>query len=158
MHCDVKKFQYSGKQASSIGLVDITASVYGTTMTLNVPLDKITDIVNSLSKAKIPLKSIGLASISIRTPLHDTENIKRTLEVLARDGFISQDFAQEIATNYPNGHGGKMDLNNPFKGTNALLKLAASSIFNLNAQLEKESRKEKEDKQEDPHCGFKLGL
>lgn len=155
MHCDAKKFQYSGKQESSIDVVDITASVYGTTMTLDVPLDKVTDIVDSLSKAKIPLKSIGLASISIRAPLNDTENIKRTLEVLARDGFINHDFAQEIATNYPNGHGGKMDLNNPFKGTNVFLMLAASSIFNLNAQLEKESRKEKEAKQEDTCCGFK---
>lgn len=158
MHCDAKKFQYSGKEVSSIGLVDITASVYGTTMTLNVPLDLTTDIENSLSKAEIPLKSVELASISIRTPLHETANIKKTLEVLAKDGFINSDFAQEIATNYPNGHGGKMDLNNPFKGANALLMLAASSIFNLNAQLEKESRKDKEDKQEETYCGFKPGF
>ncbi|ASQ44574.1 hypothetical protein [Legionella clemsonensis] len=154
MHCDIKKFQYSGNQVSGIGSVDITASIYGTTMTLNFPLGKKTDIVKSLSEAEIPLKSVGFTSISIRTPLQETANIKKTLEVLARDGFISQDFAQEIATNYPNGYGGKMDLNNPFKSksTNALLMLAAPSILNLNAPLEKEARK---DKQENTYCGFK---
>jgi hypothetical protein len=48
-----------------------------------------------------------------------------------------------------------MDLNNPFKGINALLMVAASSIFNLNAKLEKESR---EDKQKNTYCGFKPGF
>jgi len=124
-------------------------------MILNFSLDKKTGITESLSKAGIPLKSVGLTSISIRAPLHETENIKKTLDVLAKDGFMSQDFAQEISANYPNGHGGKMDLNNPFKGINALLMMASSSIFNLNAQLEKESQK---DKQEDTYCGFKPGF
>ena len=158
MHCDVKKFQYSGNQVSNIGSVDITASIYGTTMTLKFPSDQKTDIVKSLSEAEIPVKSVGLTCISIRTPLHKTANIKKTLDVLARDGFISQDFAEEIATNYPNGYGGRMSLKNPFEEINAHLMLAASSFFNLNAQLEKESRKEQEDKQEDTYCGFKPGF
>lgn len=158
MYCDIKNFQYSGSQISNISSVDITASVYGTTMTLKFTSDQKSDIVKSLSEAEIPVKSVGLTSISIRTPLHETANIKKTLDVLAKNGFISQDFAVEIATNYPNGHGGTMDLNNTFNRTNALLMLAASSIFNLNAQLEKEARKEQEDKQENTYCGFKPGF
>lgn len=155
MHCDVKKFEYSGNQVSSIGSVDITASVHGTTMTLNFPLDKKSDIVKSLSEAEIPLKEVGLTTISIRTPLHKTANIKKTLEVLARDGFMSREFAEEIATNYPNGYSGKMNLNNLFNGTNEILMLPASSFFNLNEQLEIES---KIDKQDETYCGFKLGF
>lgn len=104
MHCDVKKFQYSGEQKSNIRTVEITASVYGTTMTLNFPLGEKENIERSLSKAAIPLKSVGLTSISIRTPLHETANIKQSLEILSNDGLIDQDFAREIASNYPNGH------------------------------------------------------
>ncbi|MDI9818376.1 MULTISPECIES: hypothetical protein [unclassified Legionella] len=137
MFCYEKKFKYSGNQVSSIGSVIITANVYITTMTLNFPLDKKAEIVKSLSEANVPLKEVGLTNISIQTMLHDTANIKKTLEVLARDGFISREFAVEITTNCPNGRGGEMNLNHPLKGKNALLISAASSIFNLNAQLEK---------------------
>ena len=84
MHCDNKKFQYSGEKKSNICLVEVSASVYGTTMTLNFPLDKKEDVVESLSKAKIPFKPTGLTSISIRTPLHQTANIKKSLEKLFR--------------------------------------------------------------------------
>lgn len=132
MHCDVKKFQYSGKKDSSICSVNINASVYGTTMTFDF----------LINKAKIPLKSVGLSSISINTPLHNTTNIKKCLEILSNDGFMSEDFAKEIATNYPNGSGGTMDLNNlSKKSSNIFLLLAAKNIFNLNKLLEKESEK-----------------
>lgn len=144
MHCDVKKFQYSGKKDSSICSVNINASVYGTTMTFDflINKDKKEAIVESLLKAKIPLKSVGLSSISINTPLHNTTNIKKCLEILSNDGFMSEDFAKEIATNYPNGSGGTMDLNNlSKKSSNIFLLLAAKNIFNLNKLLEKESEK-----------------
>ncbi|KGP63812.1 hypothetical protein EP47_12330 [Legionella norrlandica] len=148
MHCDNKKFQYSGEQESDIRLVEIKASVYGTTMTLNFPWNKKEYVIETLSK--IPLDSVGLTRLSIRTPLHNTTYIKKALEKLSSNGLISQDFAQEIITNYPNGHGGKMDLNDPFRGQNRLLMLAASSILHFNAQLEEQSRRE-----EDTYFRFK---
>ena len=115
MHCDITQFKYSGKQEFSISLVEISASVYGTEMTLNFPMGKKADIVESLSKAKIPFKSGGLTSISIQTSsILETGKIRKSLEVLASDQLITKDFSQEIATNFPNGYGGKMDLNAPF--------------------------------------------
>ncbi|MFC3909442.1 hypothetical protein ACFORL_10200 [Legionella dresdenensis] len=129
MREEIKNFHYSGNQVASIDSAHITASVYGTTMRLNFPADKKSDIVKLMLQAKIHLDSVQVTSISVQTPLHKTENIKKTLEVLTKAGFINQDFAEEIATNYPNGHGGTMDLNNPSKRVNALLIMAASSIY-----------------------------
>ncbi|HDV5785638.1 TPA: hypothetical protein RJD83_002609 [Legionella pneumophila] len=130
MHCDKKNFQYSGNQVFSIDSASITASANGTTMTLNFSSYEKSNIVKIMEQAKIPLNSIKLTSISIQTPLHETAQIKKALEVLAKNGFISQDFGEEIATNYPNGHGGTMNLNNysPYKGLNPYLMMAASSI------------------------------
>lgn len=112
MHCDSKIFRYFGEKKYPICFVKVSASVYGTTMTLHFPSDKKEEIVTSLSKAFIPLKPGDLTSISISTSLFATAKIKKSLEILSSEGLINQDFAQEIATNYPDGFGGKMDLNN----------------------------------------------
>lgn len=138
MHCDLKKFQCSDDLESHIRLVEITASVYGTTINFSFLPDQKEKVLEALSHAAVPLKSVGPSKISIRTPLHETADIKKGLEALIDCGLINKDFAQEIMTNYPNGHSGTMDLNNPSKGLNALLLIAASSIFELNERLKRE--------------------
>jgi hypothetical protein len=40
MYCDKKKFQYSGKRKFDVQLAEVSASVYGTTITFNFPSDK----------------------------------------------------------------------------------------------------------------------
>lgn len=156
MHCDLKKFQHGGDEISIVNVANITASVYGTTMTLSFSADEKTRVITAISEANIPFTLIGVDSLSIRTPLHDTANIKKTLDVLSSKGLMAVDFAQGISSSYPNGHGGTMNLDRPAAGVNVLLMLAASNIYTLNERLSQEAR-QKNEKQEnnDTSCGFK---
>jgi hypothetical protein len=141
MHCDVQKFQYSGEQESIIRVVEVEASIRGTTMTLIFPSGKKEDIVASLSKIKVPLQSVKLTSISIQTSFNKKDNIRESLEALSKDGLIHKEFAKEIISNYPNGYGGAMDLNNVFHR----LVVVSPSFFNKHFQVENESQEAQQD-------------
>ena len=120
LFCQQKSFKYNGEQTSVISAVDIINRDHTTTMILTFPLDRKKDVVKALLSEQDILTFFEkmyytlaekLTRIEIHAPLYDMEKIKKSLKILEKHSLINKDFAKDISTNYPNGHGGTMSLN-----------------------------------------------
>ncbi|MCL9682572.1 hypothetical protein [Legionella maioricensis] len=107
-------------------------------------------ITGTLSANQDAIEFLESIELLIRS---DLEKLKLA-KILIGEGLINQDFAQKIATNYPNSHGSIMELNAPLKEDSVSLMLATHGVFNLNTQLQKECPQ----KNQDTDFGFKPGF
>lgn len=110
MPIEKKTFTYSGSFKSLICTVKVTSSAYGTIIMFIVPDNNLrTEVYAHLESIHVSpkLKDNG---VSIQRPSYDTVKIRDSINALKNKDRMTDEFANEIIANYPDGYGGIMDL------------------------------------------------
>jgi len=104
MHLDSKVFKDSSEGRWAIRHVKANVGAgYGASIMLICNFEKKKDVIDSLSKANIPLRSVGVNSVLIHTDGIDRSNLRLALNKLSHDGLINPVFVTEISKNFPDG-------------------------------------------------------
>ena len=74
-------------------------------------------VTDSLSRANIPLTSIHISSVTIKTTFFNRRHMREALRALLHDGLIHETFAEHISSNFPDGRRGEgvldLSIDNP---------------------------------------------